>query len=362
MSVAGIRKQFYKASQMVSEKVGGAEGTKLDDDFKDLERRADVTSKAVVEVINKTTEYLQPNPAYRAKLSMLNTVSKIRGQVKSPGYPQSEGLLAECMIKYGADMGEHNNFGGALMDIGESMKKLADVKDRLDIDVKQNFLDPLQGVVEKDIKDIQHHLKKMEGRRLDYDYKKKRQGKIPDEEIRQSLEKFHESKDMAESSMYNLLETDVEQVSQLASFVESMLQYHRSATEILEELSADLTRRVNECQSQPRREYRPKPRQSFDYGETEQSNGSYSPAPTSPPAYSPGPFVPRTSIKNRAPEPCCKALYDFDPENENELGFREGDTITLVSYIDENWFEGKLHGKTGYFPNNYVEVIVPLSQ
>lgn len=55
----------------------------------------------------------------------------------------------------------------------------------------------------------QHHLKKLEGRRLDYDYKKKRQGKIQDEEIRQALEKFHESKEMAESSMYNLLETDV---------------------------------------------------------------------------------------------------------------------------------------------------------
>lgn len=45
--------------------------------------------------------------------------------------------------------------GGALIDAGESMKRLAEVKDALDIDVKQNFIDPLQGIAEKDIKDIQ---------------------------------------------------------------------------------------------------------------------------------------------------------------------------------------------------------------
>ncbi|XP_035812149.1 endophilin-A2-like isoform X1 [Amphiprion ocellaris] len=373
MSITGFKKQFYKASQMVSEKVGGAEGTKLDEDFKDLERRADVTSKAVVEVINKTSEYLQPNPATRAKLSMLNTVSKIRGQVKSPGYPQPEGLLGECMTKYGREMGEDNNFGGALVDIGESMKRMAEVKDSLDIDVKQNFIDPLQAVAEKDIKDIQHHLKKLEGRRLDYDYKKKRQGKIQDEEIRQALEKFHESKELAESSMHNLLETDVEQVSQLSSFVESLLQYHRQASQILEELSDKLRERVNDAQSRPRREYTPKPRPAFDFAEVEHSNGGYSPAASSPPAYSPAPAqypgasFQRTSIKSRSREwtdedgePCCKALYDFEPENDGELGFHEGDIITLVSYIDENWFEGSLRGKSGYFPNNYVEVVVPL--
>ncbi|XP_054452105.1 endophilin-A2-like isoform X2 [Anoplopoma fimbria] len=347
MSVAGFKKQFYKASQLVSEKVGGAEGTKLDEDFKDLERRADITSKAVVEVLSKTSEYLQPNPATRAKLTMLNTVSKMRGQVKSPGYPQPEGLLGECMTKYGRDMGEETNFGGALTDIGESMKRMAEVKDSLDIDVKQNFIDPLQAVAEKDIRDIQHHLKKLEGRRLDYDYKKKRQGKIQDEEIRQALEKFHESKEMAESSMNNLLETDVEQVSQLSSFVESLLQYHKQATEILEELSEKLRSRVNDAQSRPRREYTPRPKPEYDYGEAESSNGGYSPAATTPPAYS-------------SAEPSCKALYDFEPENEGELGFREGDIITLVNQIDENWFEGAIRGKTGLFPHNYVEVIVPL--
>lgn len=37
---------------------------------------------------------------------------------------------------------------------------MAEVKDSLDIDVKQNFIDPLQAVAEKDIKDIQVESKK----------------------------------------------------------------------------------------------------------------------------------------------------------------------------------------------------------
>lgn len=351
---------------MMSEKVGGAEGTKLDEDFLKLERKSDITSKAVVEVINKTSEYIQPNPATRAKLTMLNTVSKIRGQEKNTGYPQPEGLLGDCMMKYASEMGNDSNFGGALDDIGKSMKMMAEVKDSLDIDVKHNFLDPLQVVVEKDIKDIQFHLKKLESRRLDYDYKKKRQGKIPDEEIRQSLDKFHESKEMAERSMHSMLETDVEQVSQLKCFVESLLQYHSQAVEILKDLQTTLAQRVDMAASRPRREYTPKPRPSFDYGEMNNSNGGYSPPAASPPAYSPapaqfsGPSFPRTSIKNRPPEPSCKALYDFEPENEGELGFHEGDVITLTNRIDDNWLEGRLNGIMGYFPVNYVEVLVPL--
>ncbi|CAL8312195.1 endophilin-A2 isoform X1 [Gadus morhua] len=361
MSVAGFKKQFYKASQLVSEKVGGAEGTKLDEDFKDLEKKADVTSRAVLDVITKTSEYLQPNPSARAKLTMLNTVSKIRGQVNSPGYPQSEGLLGESMVKFGREMGDDTNFGGALLDVGESMKRLAEVKDSLDIDVKQNFIDPLQAIADKDIKDIQHHLKKLEGRRLDLDYKKKRQGKIPDEEFRQALEKFHESKELAEVSMHNLLETDVEQVSQLSSLVESQVQYHRQAVQILEELYEKLGQRVTEAQSRPRREYTPKPKPTMDYGEPEQASRGYAAPAANPPSYSAGPSFRGPSLKNRRPEASCKALYDFEAENPGELSFREGDLITLTSRIDENWFEGTVQGRVGFFPNNYVEVVVPLS-
>ncbi|MCI4390804.1 hypothetical protein PGIGA_G00127130 [Pangasianodon gigas] len=362
MSVAGLKKQFYKASQMVSEKVGGAEGTKLDEDFKDLERKADITSKAIVEVLSRTSEYLQPNPASRAKLSMLNTMSKIRGQVKSTGYPQAEGVLGECMARYGREMGEDTNFGGALVEMGESMRRLAEVKDSLDIDVKQNFIDPFQTIVDKDLRDIQHQLKKVEGRRLDYDYKKKRQGKIPDEELRASLEKFHEAKEAAEISMHNLLETDVEQVSQLSALVESQLQYHKQAVQVLEELSEKMRDRVNNAQAQPRQKRMPKPMPSFD-SDPESSNGSFSPTSV-PSSYNAAPALPtRTSVRQKRQsldQPCCKALYDFEPENDGELGFREGDIITLTSQIDENWYEGTLRGQAGYFPCNYVEVVVPL--
>lgn len=128
------------------------------------------------------------------------------------------------------------------MDVGEAMRQMADVKDSLDINVKQNFIDPLQNLQDKDLKEItvtlqqwifsywfffliprevfidvltchwwrsQHHLKKLEGRRLDFDYKKKRRGKIQEEEIQQAVEKFEESKELAERSMFNFLENDV---------------------------------------------------------------------------------------------------------------------------------------------------------
>ncbi|XP_026243974.1 endophilin-A3 isoform X2 [Urocitellus parryii] len=297
---------------------------------------------------------------------MLNTVSKIRGQVKTTGYPQTEGLLGDCMLKYGKELGEDSTFGNALIEVGESMKLMAEVKDSLDINVKQTFIDPLQLLQDKDLKEIGHHLKKLEGRRLDYDYKKKRVGKIPDEEVRQAVEKFEESKELAERSMFNFLENDVEQVSQLAVFIEAALDYHKQSTEILQELQSKLQMRITAASNIPKREYKPRPLCPFLLGQLPHGGWPcHSPAP---------PLGLQAELSSSSEEmglacsnvpmdqPCCRGLYDFEPENQGELGFKEGDIITLTNQIDENWYEGMIRGESGFFPINYVEVIVPLPQ
>ncbi|XP_048886930.1 endophilin-A3a isoform X2 [Brienomyrus brachyistius] len=363
MSVAGLKKQFHKASQLLSEKISGTEGTKLDEDFLEMERKIEVTNKSVVDLLSKTTEYLQPNPAYRAKLGMVNTVSKIRGQVKTTGYPQTEGLLGDCMLRYGRDLGEESSFGCALVDIGEALKQMAEIKDSLDINVKQNFIDPLQNLQDKDLKEIGHHLKKLEGRRLDFDYKKKRQGKIPDEEIKQAVEKFEESKELAERSMFNFLENDVEQVSQLGALIQAAFEYHRQSLEILEDLNGKLQSRIAAASSRPKREFKPKSiMTSIEATESSQQNGlSYSSSVKAS-------DVPNNHTINgkksdvHMDQPCCRSLYDFEPENEGELGFKEGDVIILTNQIDENWYEGMINGESGFFPINYVQVLVPLPQ
>ena len=387
MAFAGLKKQINKANQFVNEKIGGVEGTKLDDEFLEMEKRTDVTCELVDDLQNKTKEYLQPNPTARAKMAAVKGISKLSGQAKASTYPQPEGTLGEAMINHGRKLGEESIFGQALVETGETLKQMADVKYSLDDNVKQNFLEPLHQLQTKDLKEVVHHRKKLQGRRLDFDCKKRKLmstrgpgANISEEEIRLAEDKFTESLHLAQMGMYNLLENDVEQVSQLSAFAECLYEYHQQCAEIMKSLTATLNEKKREAANRPKREYRPKTLEdlqrnneiSLIHHATQNNNGG------PPPPYFPGgvslpanniapsssvnpvtPPLKSASVRN-SQTPVCKALYDFEPENSGELGFKEGDMIELISRIDENWYEGIVNGRTGYFPVSYVQVVVPL--
>ena len=52
------------------------------------------------------------------------------------------------------------------------------------------------------------------------------------------------------------------------------------------------------------------------------------------------------------------AQYDYEKAEENELELREGEQVTNIEMVDEDWWMGQnSRGETGLFPSNYVELI-----
>lgn len=51
------------------------------------------------------------------------------------------------------------------------------------------------------------------------------------------------------------------------------------------------------------------------------------------------------------------ALYHFQAESNTELSLEEGQTVTNIQAVDEDWLEGTVNGARGMFPKAFVELI-----
>lgn len=172
-------------------------------------------------------------------------------------------------------------------------------------------------------------------------------------------------------TIFKQTENDSEQISQLAAMGQAQLNYHKQSVDILERLNDMLQEKLRQAQNKPRNEHQPKRVASmqeikppaslnlYNSGHNENMGvgGATNLAPPNGQPHNASSSVSAPVTPSRQSRACVKALYDFEIENEGELGFREGDIIDLIARLDENWFEGQLRGQSGYFPCNYVEVI-----
>lgn len=50
--------------------------------------------------------------------------------------------------------------------------------------------------------------------------------------------------------------------------------------------------------------------------------------------------------------------YDYEAAEDNEIGLKEGEYVTNVDMVDEDWWMGEnARGQVGLFPSNYVELV-----
>jgi hypothetical protein len=50
--------------------------------------------------------------------------------------------------------------------------------------------------------------------------------------------------------------------------------------------------------------------------------------------------------------------YDYEKAEDNEIDLIEGDVVTNIDMVDEDWWMGtNSRGESGLFPSNYVELV-----
>uniref|UniRef100_A0A8C9YCY1 Osteoclast-stimulating factor 1 n=1 Tax=Sander lucioperca TaxID=283035 RepID=A0A8C9YCY1_SANLU len=64
---------------------------------------------------------------------------------------------------------------------------------------------------------------------------------------------------------------------------------------------------------------------------------------------------PAPKPKPRSPQ--CRALYAYDAQDTDELSFNADDIIDILTQDPSGWWFGRLRGREGMFPGNYVEKI-----
>ncbi|XP_041511414.1 CD2-associated protein [Microtus oregoni] len=61
------------------------------------------------------------------------------------------------------------------------------------------------------------------------------------------------------------------------------------------------------------------------------------------------------TLKKKTKKRQCKVLFDYLPQNEDELVLTVGDIIDINEEVEEGWWSGTLNNKLGLFPSNFVK-------
>ncbi|EZA61495.1 hypothetical protein DMN91_004339 [Ooceraea biroi] len=68
------------------------------------------------------------------------------------------------------------------------------------------------------------------------------------------------------------------------------------------------------------------------------------------------------TLRNGSSRRYCKVLFSYDPCNEDELTLVPHDSIEFLGEVEEGWWRGRLRGRVGVFPSNFVSTPAPEEQ
>jgi endophilin-B len=251
---SGAGTLFNRAKQFTEEKIGSAEKTVLDEAFQAKLDQSDKTKNWTEKIIKQTECFLQPNTAARVEDKMQETLKGF----KATRLMESD-VLGQVCLDAGNDLSAGApGYGGALVKCGEVYQKLGAANRDFIQTAVNNFLQPLQGFLDGDMKSLQRERSTLELKRLDLDSVKsklKRTKQPPtteqertdlakvEAELKASQSAFDGQVDVANKLCDSVLSAHEQHLRALQDLVQAQAAYYAQCSEYTAELHKQLSSR-----------------------------------------------------------------------------------------------------------------------
>ncbi|CAO3594025.1 unnamed protein product [Absidia cylindrospora] len=250
------------------------------------------------------------------------------------------GDFGESLVTHASMFPKDTVYWKMLTALGRGERQLSEAEGDFADVTKDNYV-ALLVKYDQHYKEYQSLCRKLESRRLDYDAKYNRLQKAKKErpETEQSVQaakvKYEETELDVVQSMIYLQEMEVDHCDALQLLLDSQLDYHRQAFDILQHVKDDWDHWTENC-----------------------SKTGFSPIATTPNQFAN--CDGKTHGNDRNKPILRRALYDHVQSLDDELTFHVNDIITVLHKVDDGWWLGELVDKNnrkhrGIFPVNYTE-------
>lgn len=343
-----------RAVQFTEEKLGQAEKTELDAHLENLLAKAESTKVWTEKIMKQTEVLLQPNPNARIEEFVYEKLER-----KAPSRLNNQEQLAQYLIDAGNDFGPGTAYGNALINCGETQRRIGGAHRELVQTGAINFLTPLRNFIEGDYKTISKERKLLQNKRLDLDAAKTRLKKArvtearasSEQELRITQSEFDRQAEITRLLLEGISSTHAHHLRCLNDFVEAQMTYFAQCYQYMLDLQKQLG----------------------SFPSTFVSNNNQS-------SLTPMQSVPLPSISASAPLPAAsnsvvtsgfselkatsgsrkaRVLYDYDAANSSELSLLADEVITVYSMpgMDSDWLIGERGNQKGKVPITYLELL-----
>ncbi|XP_052221215.1 endophilin-B1-like isoform X2 [Dreissena polymorpha] len=340
---------FNRAVQFTEEKLGSAEKTELDAHFENLLNRAEKTRVWTDKTLHATEALLQPNPNIRMEEMFYEKLDKRKRDRNNV-----QESLGSVLVDAGNELGPGTAYGNALVKTGQTEILIGNAYREFVTSTANNFLQPLQGFLEGDMKTIMKEKKILETKRLDLDSCKSRLRKAKqvavqtqaEADLRHAQSEFDRQAEITKLLLEGIASTHAHHLRCLNDFIEAQMTFHAQSQQYM----ADLQKQLGSFTAIPGVT-------GTSCNTTPNSLGLNNASTLSPNPYPPAIQV--TASTPASEKKQARVLYDYDAADPSELSLLADELIIVYKLpgMGPDWLMADRGSQKGRVPTTYLDIL-----